>query len=269
MTDSVRSSSALRASVRTILFLVLTVGLLVPYLVAYPVGRDSRRRVARLWFQGCCAIVGLELRVVGEPARTRPVMLVANHVSYLDVPVLAALVDGTFVAKQEVSTWPVFGFLARLARTVFVDRRPRAIRGQIAEVIERLRSRDAVFLFPEGTSSDGQRVLPFKSGLFRIAYPGFPNPQPMVQPVSITYGAGQEYAWYGTMTLVPHLWQVFSLPGTVVHLRFHEPVLPSIFPTRKALARYCEGSVGRGLRPVMINAPVVSEQNDAPVAAVS
>ena len=269
MTPIADSASPLRAAGRTILFLLLTIGLLAPYLAVYPVWRHARRRIARTWFQGCCAIAGLELQVVGAPIHKRPAVIVANHVSYLDVPVLAALIDGTFVAKQEVSTWPVFGLLARLARTVFVDRRPRAIRGQIAEIVDRLGHRDAVFLFPEGTSSDGQRVLPFKSGLFRIAYPGFPNPQPVVQAVSISYDAGKNYAWHGKMTLLPHLWQIFGLPGTVVHLRFHEPVLPSIFAGRKALARYCETSVARGLRQVTTQSALAPERNDAPVAATS
>jgi 1-acyl-sn-glycerol-3-phosphate acyltransferase len=235
----------------------LTLALLPPYLLALGLGRRPRRAVARAWFAGACSLCSLRLRARGRPA-AGPALFVANHVSYLDVPVLGALIDAVFVAKAEVAGWPAIGWLARLHGTLFIARARRQTPGQTAAIARRLDEGESVLVFPEGTSSDGRRVLPFKSALFAVAERRPVGAEFSVQPISIAYvgdgggplGAGARalYAWYGDMTLLDHLFTVLGLPGVAVEVVFHDPVPASGFASRKDLARRCETLVADGVR---------------------
>ena len=147
----------------------------------------------------------------------RPTLFVCNHSSYLDITVLGSMILGSFVAKTEVASWPFFGMLAKLQRTIFVDRRRHSTHTQRDDLLARLTEGDNVILFPEGTSNDGNRVLPFRSALFSVAEPrrhGGGEGQIkdlIVQPVSIAYvrlnglpvghGLRPLFAWYGDMEL--------------------------------------------------------------------
>lgn len=203
----------------------------------------------------CCRILGLRVRRVGRPVAARPVLFAANHVSYLDIEVLGSLIPGSFIAKNEVAGWPLFGWLAKLQRSVFVDRQVRTTKQQHDAIAERLAAMDALILFPEGTSGDGNRVLPFKSALFGVAETGA---APLaVQPVSIAYTRldgmpiGRRYrpllAWYGDMALAPHLWRVLGLGSVEVVVEFHPVTSLAECGSRKALARYCHERVVRGV----------------------
>jgi len=144
--------------------------LLMPLQALAVVTRLPLRTALPLWYHGICTrLLGLDVEVRGAPSTARPTLFVANHASYLDIMVLGAVVPGSFVAKREVRDWPFFGWLARLQRTVFVDRRPSAAQTQRTEIQARLAARENLILFPEGTSSDGNRTLPFKSALFAAA----------------------------------------------------------------------------------------------------
>ena len=184
----------------------------------------------------------------GAPSTHRPTLFVANHVSYTDIMVLGALIEGSFVAKAEVARWPLFGRLAKLQRSVFVDRRMRSTKDQRGSMADRLHRGDNLILFPEGTSSDGLRVLPFKSALFSAADLGG-NRAVLVQPVSVAYTKldGMPitrhqrpfFAWYGDMDLASHMWHLFGLGTVSVVVQFHAPLDPAEFPSRKALAEHC------------------------------
>jgi 1-acyl-sn-glycerol-3-phosphate acyltransferase len=195
--------------------------------------------------------------VVGAPAGARPTLYVANHTSYLDIEILGGVIEGAFVAKSEVSRWPFVGWLAKLQRTVFVDRRVHTTHRQRDAVVDRLKERGNLILFPEGTSADGTRVLPFKSALFAAVHGanlGFPV---TVQPVSVAYvrldgiPIGRSYrpflAWYGDMEMAPHLWTALGLGVVEVTVQFHDPVEVDSFPTRKALAEHCWRVVQSGM----------------------
>lgn len=230
-------------------------------LACAPIRALQRRRmpasITRAWHKGSCRIVGLEPVIHGNPVTDRPVLFVSNHVSYLDIPVLGALLDACFIAKSEVKTWPVFGFLAQLQSTVFVERKARRTAEQSSIINERLEQGDSLILFPEGTSSDGNRALRFKSALFQAAEATIDGNQVEVQPVSIAYtrfdgmpmgrALRPLYAWYGDMELAPHLWRVLGLGEVQVDVVFHAPVRLSDFESRKELARHCEAVVARGL----------------------
>ncbi len=216
----------------------------------------SRWFAWRYWW-AVSKLLGLRIRVHGVPL-TGACLIVANHVSWLDIVALGALRPLCFIAKREVSSWPLFGRIARLGRTVFVDRERRGDALQAREEMTgRLAEGDGLVLFAEGTSSDGNRVLTFRSTLFAaadLAVAGAPVP---VQPVTIAYTrlAGMPMdrasrpfvAWYGDMRLAPHLWHFLKLPPVDVDIAFHPATSLAELGDRKALARACETSVRDGL----------------------
>ena len=146
----------------------ITAALILPQWLAVALRLPARRLIPVVYHRAICRLLGVRIRIVGNPPRRGPVLLVANHVSWLDICVLTALAPVVFVAKREVATWPLFGLLAKLQRSVFIDRTRRAAtRDTNAEIAARLAEGDPVVLFAEGTSSDGNRVLPFRSSLHR------------------------------------------------------------------------------------------------------
>lgn len=210
-----------------------------------------------------CRLFGLNVTVIGTPVTDRGVLMVANHTSYLDIIVIGGAAPVSFVAKSEVNDWPFFGLMARLYETVFVERKRRSQAGVARDQLrERLKTGDALVLFPEGTSNDGNRVLPFKSALMGAVEAevgtdsrGRVEHVP-VQPVSISYVGfhgmpmGREnrplFAWYGDMELVPHLWEAVTAGPVDVVVEFHEPMTIDSAGGRKPLAAKAESVVRRG-----------------------
>jgi 1-acyl-sn-glycerol-3-phosphate acyltransferase len=218
------------------------------------------RWVARFpcfYHRHCCRILGLKVRRIGHPANARPVLYVANHVSYIDIAVLGSLIPGSFVAKSEIAGWPFFGWLAKLQQSVFVDRQARSTARQRDAIGERLAAKDALILFPEGTSGDGTFVLPFKSALFSVVFSRHSHEPIAVQPVSIAYtrldgmpigrGLRPFFAWYGDMTLPPHMWNFLGLGSIEVVVEFHPPTKVSEWRSRKDLAQFCYERVSWGM----------------------
>lgn len=208
----------------------------------------SRGRVSMLftpWFHaGFAVVLGLRVRYVGVPLQGRGVVQVSNHLSYLDVTALGQHLRTRFVAKQEVRAWPLFGLLSRLQQTVFISRaRHRA--GAVAhELAQALAGEHGLLLFPEGTTSGGATVLPFKSSIFA---PLLAVPRVLVQPVRIELlsvdgialadgGERSLYAYYGDATLVPHLWRFMRGRGAEVRIHFLPPIAVADCTNRKALA---------------------------------
>jgi 1-acyl-sn-glycerol-3-phosphate acyltransferase len=211
--------------------------------------------VPKAWFRGCCRISGIDLNVTGGAASSRPVLFVSNHVSYLDIIVLGSVLDGSFVAKSEISRWPVIGALSRLHRTAFVERRASRAATQRDTLEVRLEAGDSLILFPEGTSGCGTHVLPFKSSLFSLAGSAKNGREITVQPVSIAYTRVNGIptgrflapfcAWYGDMTMAPHFWRFLGLGRTAVEVVLHPAVSISEFGNRKALAKHCQDAITR------------------------
>jgi len=207
----------------------------------------------------CCWILGIEIVLKGKVSQDQPTLWVANHSSYLDIPVLGSILKGSFVAKSEVGAWPLFGTLSRLQKTIFINRRPGDTDAQRNSLSDRLALGDSVILFPEGTSSDGNRVLSFKTALFAVANmkTGQDQKTLAVQPISITcthldhVPLGRDlrplYAWYGDMDLAPHLWQLAKLGKIRVVVECHPVVRLEDFGSRKALGQACEQQVAAGV----------------------
>jgi 1-acyl-sn-glycerol-3-phosphate acyltransferase len=171
---------------------------------------------------------------------------------------LSSVAPLSFVAKKEVASWPFVSWLAKLQRSVFVDRTRRvSVTDTAGEIAERLRLGDTVVLFAEGTSSDGNRVLPFKTSLFAAAKPSkaLPGTDPAacVQTLAVAYthlhGVPLGWfgrplvGWYGDMDMASHAWQLLKAGPLDVHIRISAPVPLANFADRKELARYSEAEV--------------------------
>ncbi|CUH77674.1 lysophospholipid acyltransferase family protein [Tropicibacter naphthalenivorans] len=190
-------------------------------------------------------IMGLRLRATG-PRMKGPGAVVANHSSWLDIFVLNSRKNVYFVAKQEVSGWAGIGWLARATGTVFIKRDRREAKAQTQVFQDRLLHGHRLLFFPEGTSTDNQRVLPFKTTLFAAFFDDALRERLQVQAVSVSYQApkGREpyfYGWWGGMDFAPYLLHVLGQPcqGSVT-LTYHPPVRVADFADRKALAATLE-----------------------------
>jgi 1-acyl-sn-glycerol-3-phosphate acyltransferase len=209
------------------------------------------------YHQLVAALFGIHIKVVGQAVAGEGVLMVANHTSWADIVIFSAVTPLSFVAKAEVAGWPLFGTLARLQRTVFIERQRRSATGEARDVIrDRLLAGDTLLLFPEGTSHTGNTVLPFKSALLGAAEARLANGAHVkVQPVSVAFTGlhglpmGREnrptFAWYGDMEMVPHLWEALLAGPLDVVVQFHEPLSLDRMD-RKSLAAHAQEIVQTG-----------------------
>jgi len=266
---------------RTLLIIAAAVVLLLP--IQFLVTKVMPRQYSWIphWFHKIvCFAFGIQPTVLGERSREKSTLFVVNHISWLDVPVLGAHVPGSFVAKDEIGSWGIFGTLARLQRTIFVSRERRTQSAvQRNAIVDHLAEGHNVILFPEGTSGAGNGILPFKSALFSVVEAARDaGVTPTIQPISIAYtdvnaipvvrANRYKIAWVGDMEFLPHVVQVMRLSKIRSTIHFHESVHLSDFPSRKALAQHCERVVGRGLRLAnsgrRLTAPAVAKPAELP-----
>lgn len=215
----------------------------------------SRRVIPRLYHRFLLKALGIRVRVHGAPDPHRPLLLLSNHSSWLDIPVVGALTPLVFVAKSEVSGWPLIGLLARFQRTVFVDRQRRQATSAVnREIAARLQEGDPVVLFAEGTSSDGNRVLPFRTALVGAVREAFATHEAVVvQPLAVAYTRLQGLpmgrthrplaAWYGDMDLAPHLLDILRQGALDVEVTFLPPLRLDADHDRKSVTRAAENAV--------------------------
>ncbi|HYL33575.1 MAG TPA: lysophospholipid acyltransferase family protein [Stellaceae bacterium] len=274
--------SALRLA-RVIAYCALTLPLMPVQAVLLALHSPLAKRLPRFYHRLVCRILGITIELHGTPSPARPTLFIANHTSYLDIEILGAAIPGSFVSKADVDGWPLFGWLARLQRTVFIDRKRRSVTRQRDALSTRLHGGDQLVLFPEGTSGDGQHLLPFKSALFAAVMESDGAGDIAVQPVSVAYlrldgmPLGRSYrplfAWYGDMDLAPHLWTMLGLGHLSVSVTFHPPVRAADFASRKALADHCAAVIAAGLsvalsgREAPMPLPVTIPTAPAPVLA--
>jgi 1-acyl-sn-glycerol-3-phosphate acyltransferase len=252
----------------------ITLALLPVQAVAVRLGLPLRRRIPGRFHRIVCALLGIRVREIGRRMHEHPLLIVANHCSWLDIPVITSVAPVVFVAKQEVAGWPVLGLLAKLQRTVFVDRTRRHKTPDVnAEIAQRLAEGDPVVLFGEGTSSDGNRVLPFRSALIGSARDALAEAEHTgrvwIQPLSIAYTHMRglplsrhdrpHVAWYGNMSMAPHLARLARHGGVDVSLMWGEPVAFDEQSDRKQVARALEAQVRR--RTILT---LRGRMNDAP-----
>lgn len=257
--------AALRIAMVFAAFVMLTLALLPVQMIALGIGHSVMQRLPRWWHRVMCRVIGLKVRVNGSLSQERPLLLVANHVSWKDIMVLGSVADVVFIAKSEVRNWPILGWLARLQRSVFVEREVRRKTGvQISDVSNRLISGEVVVLFAEGTTSDGNRVMPFNSSLFgaaSAALPFAPEGKVHIQPVSIAYTGihgmpmGRYHrpvaGWPGDVALGPHLLRVIRDGALDVDVVFSDAVPFDAATDRKKTARLVEARVRDGLNAAL------------------
>lgn len=251
-----RPAEAVRAVLRgTTLFVVTYFGIvfvLIFNLIERLVPLGVAHRITCLWGRICLWVCGVRLNRVGTPMKTGGAV-VANHAGWIDIFTLLAADRVYFVAKSEVSGWPLIGWLSRQIGTVYIDRRRVSAKRQQERLHERLARGDRLCVFPEGTSTDGRRVLPFRTTLFSVFMTPELKPDLRVQPVSLVYhapdGLPEEfYGWWGGMGLGRHLWHVFAMSsGGVVEVIHHPPLDAADFADRKELAAACEARVRDGV----------------------
>jgi len=251
--------SPLRGAFRLLSYLLLTLVMVPTYLLAMALRLSPVIRwMPVLYHRMVCTILGIRVRVHGKRSAVTPTLYVCNHVSYLDIEVLGGLIPGSFVAKVEVATWPFISTLAKAQRTIFIERRTGKTSSSRDEMLKRLNTGDNLMLFPEGTSSDGTRVLPFRSALFGVAQLRRDGRPITVQPVAISYTRldgiplGRYwrplFAWFGDLDLVPHLWQMVCLGETEAIVTFFSPIDIDQLGDRKKLAQHCFRQVSGGVQ---------------------
>jgi 1-acyl-sn-glycerol-3-phosphate acyltransferase len=212
--------------------------------------------IASNYYRVLCKVLGIAVRVEGEPVRDRPVLFVSNHVSWADILVIGSIMPIAFVSKAEVGNWPLVGVTARLQRTVFVDRSRRQQTGDaIAEMVQRLQSGVSVVLFAEGTSSDGNRVLPFRSALIGAVREAGArsNSGVTIQPMSIGYTRvngipmGRQHrtlaAWYGDLDFMPHIRAFLAVGRIDAVVSYGQPFTADSSSDRKVMTRRLQHAV--------------------------
>ena len=280
---------AVRAGAILAGFLALTLPLMPVQLLLVRLGSRHARTFPHRYHRWVCRLIGLRLNVHGTVAADRPVLIVSNHVSWLDIPVLSAVAPISFVAKSEVGTWPLVGALARLQRTVFVDRKRRVAVGDVtSEMASRLGQGDHIVLFAEGTSSDGNRVLPFKTSLFAAAAAAKEADGALrrersagvaMQTLAIAYTSVRglpmgrwwrpNVAWYGDMEMASHAWELLKSGPIDVHISVGQPVDIATFADRKAMARFSEEQVRRDFTAIVRHGRPSPEGHPPPAAAAA
>lgn len=260
----------IRASFVMAGFLGAVLVMLPLQLIFWAVWKTGTKR-APLWFFHMHRFVsGMKVVRIGAPAdqlsRQAGTLIVANHTSYLDASILGAELPCCFIAKSEVANWPVFGWLARAAGCVFVNRTRRIGTGrETQEISARLAAGDNVVLFPEGTTSDALHILPFKSALFGAVEAKDGADDFWIQPVSIVYRSVSGvplgrmlrpyFGWYGDMPFLSHKYLGYTLGPLETVIRFHAPVRRSAFVSRKHLANWCEAVIRRSHEHDLLSRP--------------
>jgi len=260
----------LRAAASVVALIATVVTLAPVQMLMLRLGRPSAETIPLRFHRLALRIVGMRVRVIGAPAGARPLLIASNHSSWLDIPVLGSVCEMCFVAKSEIADWPVFGWLAKLQRSIFVDRSRRSATGSVnRRMAERMAAGQPVVLFAEGTSSDGNRVLPFRTALLgatqNALLAGGEAAAVWVQPVSIAYThrnglplgrLGRPFvAWYGDMGFPQHLWSILRDGAIDATVTFGEPIAADPTTDRKRLAAVVEREVRRLTNAALLGRP--------------
>ena len=250
--------AGIRATILLAGMVLLTLAAMPVQLLLLRISPRGSRSFPMRYHRAVCRLFAAKVQVKGAPVTGEGVLMLANHVSWLDIILLSSITPLSFVAKSEISGWPVFGTLARLQRTVFVARERRNQTGAVADQIgARLAGGDCLVLFPEGTSHDGNQVLPFKSALLGAAEARRADGRHVtVQPVSVAYTRchgmpmGREmrpfFAWFGDMEMASHIWEALKAGPLDVTVEFHAPATLDQM-SRKELAIAARATVASGL----------------------
>ena len=233
---------------RLIIFLLLTLALLPFQFIIVFFIKNYAYIIPYFYHKICLRIFGIKIKTFGKVSINSPILLISNHASYLDIIILGSLFKTSFIAKKEISKWPLLGILAKLQNTIFIDRRVSSLKNQENQIIKHLNEKKNLVIFPEGTSSDGNRVLPFKSSLFNIFEKNL-NSKILVQTITIVYKKingipmnridRKNITWHSNMDLIPNIFNVLKKLSIEVEIIFNDEFLPSKEYDRKKIALHC------------------------------
>ncbi len=239
--------AAMRLLGRVFLTVLNLLLLCLPLYVSWSV--DARRMsefIRQRAFALGCLIWGVHVKTQGQCSSQRPLLVVSNHFSYLDVFALGSVAPMRFTPKSEVAGWPFIGFYSKIMGCLFIDRRPSQTLHNKRALHRAIQDGEIISLFPEGTTNQGTHLLPFKSSFFSIVE----GEEIMVQPVSVAYtalngkpidaAARPVVGWYDDMSFFPHVMRFLCQRSVDVTLVFHAPVSGHQFASRKELARHCQ-----------------------------
>lgn len=217
----------------------------------------GHKKLVPFFHAGTCRILGIGIRKTGEMSVRQPTLYVSNHISYIDIFILGCL-PAFFIAKSEVASWPIFGKLAEFQNTLFFERKAGRTKQQLEILKNHLKLGNSLTFFPEGTSTDGAHVEPFKSSLFEAANLGEGEPRVAIQPITVAYThhAGEKitdqsvrdhYAWYAKMPFASHFFGLMPLKKVGARIHFHPVCYLDEFETRKECADHCQKMVAQKL----------------------
>ena len=200
-----------------ILFLLISAFVIPTMTVWLLIDRGPRSYILpHFWQWGVSKIFNIKVKIIGKPHTDEQMLYISNHISYLDIPAIGSVLRASFVAKEDLASWPVFGYFSKMQQTAFISRNPAHAEKEKNSLGNMLKEGKSLIIFPEGTSTDGQNVLPFKSSLFALALNNPTGHSLPIQPISVkileienepveTQTQRDLYAWHGDMTLGPHL----------------------------------------------------------------
>ncbi len=247
----------------------ITILILYPWLEASALlrFRGGQRLISRTFHRIMGVLLGLKISIKGKPSSSRPLIVIANHISWLDIVVISSLLPAVFVTQHGVASWPIFGRLAKLSPSIFVnrDRRLDVLR-TISCISDALSADDVVAIFPEGTSTDGTGVLPFRSALFGAVRETLRKaehlPAIIIQPVSVGYVGPKRrlaaWAREDDIPFVPHLLKVVGLRRINIALSWGDPIAADMKSDRKLLAKRLEEMVRRSVSEAQARAGSLS-----------
>jgi|SRR5689334_5407911 1-acyl-sn-glycerol-3-phosphate acyltransferase len=228
--------------------------------------------IASNYYRVLRSLLRIRVEVNGTPVRGRAVLFVSNHISWVDIVVIGSIAPVAFVAKREVRAWPLVGVTAKVQRTVFVDRtRRHQTSDAVAEIVKRIESGVSVVLFAEGTSSDGNRVLPFRSALLGAVEEAAANggDNIVIQPMSICYVGqhgmpmGRQHrplvAWYGDLDFMPHIRTLIGQGAIDALVTYGEPLPADVAADRKAITKQLERAVRQQVAGALRGHPKAAE----------
>lgn len=214
-----------------------------------------------LFHSSLCAVFRIKVRVQGEIETNKQTVYVGNHLSYLDIILIGSFLRANFVSKEDVQGWPMLGLLATLSHTLFISRVPSKALKSIEQMKNALNEKRSLIVFPEGTSTSGKEVQPFKSSFFDIFLKNEVKDTLLIQPFTIGLvktdnkavrndADYDRYAWHGDMDLQPHIWELGKSKGAELIVRFHPPKATKEYENRKTLSAECYDAVSNGLNDI-------------------
>lgn len=248
----------LKGLLRLLVFLPLTFFLVIIFLIFKAILKPLNLNypvflIRKSWSVLILRLFGLKLKVIGKQSYNSTIF-VSNHISWTDILVIQSVLDIIFVAKSDVKKMPGLGFLAGIANTVFIDRNPQKISKDSLILKKKIEKGELICFFPEGTSTDGLRVLKFKSGFFQLLFDGIYNQNKYikkVQPLSIYYKVHNKnlskdfYGWWGSMSIISHITKILCLSSGSVELKFHDSLNSEEFNDRKEIALAAENTIAK------------------------